>query len=123
MNFEWPIENTYASPGKYKKFASKYPREYASLFANLDKILGLLREGHKMGGFQVAFFRSEGEGVFRIGQTGVRSAKESRLYVYPDEQSQTMYVLTIGIKEQQAKDIAEAKAIKNKIILQTARVS
>ena len=76
-----------------------------------------------MGGFQVAFFRSEGEGVFRIGQTGVRSAKESRLYVYPDEQSQTMYVLTIGIKEQQAKDIAEAKAIKNKIILQTARVS
>jgi hypothetical protein len=111
MNLEWPIENGYASAGKFKKFASQYPREYASLFANLDKVLGILREGGKMGSFQIRFFRSEGTGVFRIGQSGVPSAKESRLYVYPDEQNHIMYVLTIGTKERQSEDIAEAKAI------------
>jgi hypothetical protein len=105
---EWRIDIAHASPGKFKKFAGKYGREYASLFANLDKIMGLLAGGQKLGSFQVGFFRSEREGVYRIGQTGVRSAKESRLYVYPDEQKRIMYVLNIGTKEGQAEDINEA---------------
>ncbi len=115
MNPEWPIENAYANSGKFKKFAARYPREFASLFANLDKVLGILREGRKVGSFQIGFFRSEGEGVFRIGQSGVPSAKESRLYVYPHEQIHTMYILTIGTKDGQSADIYEAKTLANKI--------
>jgi hypothetical protein len=108
---EWHIDTAHASQGKFKKFASKYRREFASLFANLDKILALLKAGQKLGSFQVGFFRSEGQGVYRIGQTGVPSAKESRLYVFPHEESRTMYVLTIGTKEGQADDINEAHRI------------
>jgi putative component of toxin-antitoxin plasmid stabilization module len=115
MNNEWPIENDYAILGKFKRFAKDYARENESLFANLDKVLRILRQGHKMGSFQIGFFRSEGDGVFRIGQTGVESAKESRLYVYPDIQNQVMYILTIGIKDRQSEDINEAKAIVNQI--------
>jgi len=105
---DWQINTAHASPGRFKKFAGKHAREYASLFANLDKIMGLLAAGQKPGSFQVGFFRSEREGVYRIGQTGVPSAKESRLYVYPDEQNRIMYVLNIGTKEGQAEDINEA---------------
>jgi hypothetical protein len=85
------------------------------LFANLDRVLGILREGRKIGSFQIGFFRPEGEGVFRIGQTGVPSAKESRLYVYPNEQNHTRYVLSIGIKDGQSRDIGEAKTIVREI--------
>jgi len=119
MNNEWPIDNGYASPGKFKKFAEDHPREYESLFANLDKVLGILREGSKMGSFQIGFFRSEGEGVFRIGQTGVESAKESRLYIYPDQKNQIMYILGIGTKDHQSEDINGAKATANEIKKQT----
>lgn len=105
---EWQIDTSLASAGKFKKFAGKYRREYTSMFANLDKILSLLKEGRKLGSFQVGFFRPEGEGVYRIGQTGVASAKESRLYVFPDEVKRIMYVLGIGTKERQSEDINEA---------------
>jgi hypothetical protein len=104
----WRIDIADASAGKFKKFAGKHGREYPSLFANLDKIMALLAGGQKLGSFQVGFFRPEREGVYRIGQTGVPSAKESRLYVYPDEQKRVMYVLNIGTKEGQAGDINEA---------------
>lgn len=108
---EWHVDVSHASKGEFKRFAKKRQREYDSLFANLDKIMVLLRCGNKIGGFQVGFLRSEAEGVFRIGQTGVANAKESRLYVYPDEQSCSMYVLHIGTKETQHDDINASKAI------------
>jgi putative component of toxin-antitoxin plasmid stabilization module len=72
-----------------------------------------------MGSFQIGFFRSEGEGVFRIGQTGVESAKESRLYIYPDQKNQIMYILGIGTKDHQSEDINGAKATANEIKKQT----
>ena len=115
MPLEWQIENAYASPGKFKKFSGRHPNEFDSLFANLEKIMRLLRSGNKIGGFRTNFFRSEGEDVYRIGQTGVPSAKESRLYVLPIEQNRTMYVLTVGDKDTQEKDIWEAKHIAKSI--------
>ena len=111
MEHEWQIENAYASPGKFRRFAGKHPCEFDSLFANLEKIMRLLRTGNKVGSFRINFFRSEGEDVYRIGQTGVAGAKESRLYVLPIEQNRTMYVLTVGDKDSQERDVWEAKSI------------
>jgi len=115
METEWQIDNAYASPGKFKKFSGKHSAEFDSLFANLDKIMRLMRAGNKIGGFSVGFFKSEGEGVYRIGQTGVPNAKESRLYVYPDEQNKLIYVLTVGDKDSQQNDINESKELVRKI--------
>ena len=112
---EWQIENSHAVGSKFKKFAAKHPAEFDSLFANLEKIMRLLRTGNKIGGFRVNFFRSEGEGVYRIGQSGVSHAKESRLYVYPDEQARLVYFLTVGDKDSQGTDINEAKEIARSI--------
>lgn len=115
METEWQIETAHASPGKFKKFAGKHQREYESVFANLEKVMGVLRNGCKIGTFKFGFFRSEGAGVYRIGQSGIHSAKESRLYVFPDEQNRVMYVLNIGDKDSQDADINEAKQLAEKI--------
>ncbi len=109
MDVEWQIDTNYANPGKFKKFSGAHCREFASLNANLDKIMRILKGGQKVGGFRVNFFRSEGGDVYRIGQIGVPSAKESRLYVHPDEQNRVMYVLNIGDKDTQPRDVNESK--------------
>src|SRR5438552_915490 len=99
MEAEWQIDTSYANAGKFKKFSGKHCREFASLNANLEKVMRILKGGQKVGGFRVNFFRSEGGDVYRVGQTGVPSAKESRLYVHPDERNRVMYVLHIGDKD------------------------
>jgi hypothetical protein len=115
MKAAWSIENKYALRKKFEAFAEARPREFASLFANLDRVLRHLNGGAKVGGFQMGYFRSEGEGVFRIGQTAVQHAKESRLYIFPNQSNQTIYILTVGTKDRQADDISEAKTIADQI--------
>jgi hypothetical protein len=111
----WVVRTDYASKAKFERFFRSYSREYASVFANLDKIQQLLNSGNKIGGFHVGFFRPESDGVHRIGQTGVESAKETRLYIYPDDKNRVIHVLGIGTKDGQQDDINEAKQIVGKI--------
>jgi hypothetical protein len=106
---EWQIDNARANRKRFEKYSKNHPREYDSLFANLEKVMRLLRTGHKIGSFQIGFFRSESDGLFRIGQTGVPGAKESRLYVYPEQEKHLMHVLNIGDKDSQSADINAAK--------------
>jgi putative component of toxin-antitoxin plasmid stabilization module len=80
----------------------------------LDRVLKVL-ESSKFGTFQIGFLEPEGAGVYRIAQSGVPSAKESRLYVYFDTGSCVVFVLGIGTKETQDADIREAKALVKKI--------
>jgi hypothetical protein len=115
MKPQWSIENKYAVTKKFETFAQARPREFASLFANLDRIVRHLNGGAKVGGFQMGYFRSEGEGVYRIGQTAVQHAKESRLYIFPNQSNQTIYILTVGTKDRQPDDINEAKAMADQI--------
>ncbi|EIP99437.1 hypothetical protein OpiT1DRAFT_03954 [Opitutaceae bacterium TAV1] len=105
----WSLDIGHASKSQFAKFQKNHPKEFTSLFANLEKIMGLLRAGNKVGGFHVRFFRSEGGEVYRIGQTGVPGALESRLYVYPDTELKIMHVLEIGGKTGQQADIRSAR--------------
>jgi hypothetical protein len=63
----------------------------------------------------LSFFRSEREGLYRIGQTNVPGAKESRQYIYPDDENKVIYLLDIGTKETQRSDIASARKTIRKI--------
>lgn len=111
----WQTNTGSAISGKFERFAKKHRTEFNSLFANLNKVIAILNAGNRLGAFKVGFFRSEGEGVYRIGQTGVRSAKESRIYVFPDETNWVMYILTIGDKDSQSGDINDAKRIARRL--------
>ena len=61
------------------------------------------------------FLHSEGAGVVAIDPTGVSGTnkKTLRLYVYPDEETCTLYVLLLGDKSTQNTDV--------RLCLQTAR--
>lgn len=103
----------------FKKFEKQYPREWCSMFANLSKLLTYIKAGLSVNQLasQISFFRSEGKGLYRVGQSGgIESAKESRLYVAFDESRHVVHVLRVGTKETQTRDINEAKKMMKKLI-------
>lgn len=92
-----------------KKLGRSYPAEVESCMANLVRVLSMLDGGVPLGTFRFSFLRPEGGGIYRIGQTGVDAAREMRLYVAFDESTRTAYLLGIGTKNTQQRDIAAAR--------------
>jgi len=111
MHKEWKISTEFVTASRFKKFASKHPREFASCGANLERLLADLQSGISLSVLaqNLSFFRSEREGLYRIRQTKVPGAKESRLYLYPDDAGKVIYLIDIGTKETQRSDIASAR--------------
>lgn len=108
---EWRVSTAFATGNRFRKFAENYPRESESCAANLQRLVDHLNSGIQLTVLaqNLSFFRSEREGLFRIGQSGVKSAKESRLYIYPCEESWMIFILDFGTKETQRADIALAR--------------
>lgn len=69
----------------------------------------------KPGAFHLGFFRPEGGNVWRIGQSGIKYACETRLYVYLYVREFTVYVLTIGDKSQQRLDVQRCRVLAKEI--------
>jgi len=112
---KWELELAYAIKSAFKRYAKKHRAEYASCFENLDRVHEILCNGHSWGSFQVGFLRTEGDGLFRVGQTGVAHARETRLYIHVDEAARRIHVLTIGDKDSQQDDIRDARKIVGEI--------
>lgn len=109
MQYLWVVHADLAERNRLKDFNKRHPREYAACFVNLEHVVELLNRFGNVGAFQVGYFRSEGGNVYRVGQTGVKHAVETRLYVYVYTKESRLYLLTIGDKSQQAEDIKRCK--------------
>lgn len=90
---------------QFKQMSKRHPAEFAACWDNLKRVVGELDAGKRVGGFSFNFFRSEGQGVYRIGPTRVKSPCELRLYIYPDAPSKTIHILCLGDKSTQPDDI------------------
>jgi len=112
---KWKMCDDYAIRSSFKRCRKKHPREYESCFENLDRVLEYLDNGFKWLSFQFNYLRSEGGDVFRIGQTGVPHAQETRLYIYCVETETTIYLLNMGDKDSQQEDIKNAKGLVERI--------
>jgi len=113
---EWSLDVSLASKSAFSRFQKNHQEEYASCFSNLEKIKRLLNQGKKLAEIEhhPSFFRHETNGIFRIGQSGLKGAKKSRLYIYPCFRENVIYILGIGTKETQRSDLIRAKkAIKD----------
>lgn len=116
MQNKWEVDFSLASGSSLRRFQKNHAHEYASCLRNLDRVIMLLDDGNSLRSLNrnPSFFRSEKRGVYRIGQTGLVGAKETRLYVYAAEREKVVYVLGMGTKESQTTDINDAhKAVKN----------
>lgn len=111
----WEVIQDLAERGRFKDYNKKHPQEFAACIDNLGQVVELLGRFGGVKGFQVGFFRSEKQGVYRIGQTAVKHAKETRLYIYLDEVGRRIYLLTIGDKDSQVDDIRRCQEIARSI--------
>ena len=112
----WQVKRDYAEEKKFKKYAKKHIEEVVSCTANLQKLEVFLNNG---GTLQQAlgfgYFGTEGEDIYRIGQTGIENAKETRLYIYARITGPDIQVITIGDKSTQQADIRRCKLLVRKL--------
>ena len=110
------IDNSLEEKGCVKRYEKKHREECASCLENLLEVKEYLNAGMRLQ--QVlrccSYLRSEGADIYRIGQTGIVGAKETRLYVYVRIVNGKIYKLTFGDKDSQQRDINRCKQIVRK---------
>ena len=107
----WVVRSDYADKNRFKKYAKKHHAEVVSCFANLERLRNFLNNGGTLQqAMTFGYFGREGCDVYRIGQTGLKSAKETRLYIYAKIIGPEIQVLTIGDKDTQKEDVNNCKA-------------
>ena len=100
---------------RIERFKKKWPHELENVFLNLAKLkqafdLGAKSEQVKQ---QYSFVHGNYElGILSIDQRGKNKGakpKPFRLYVYPDETTKTLHVITLGDKDSQPDDVKASK--------------
>ena len=73
---------------------------------NLDTYFGALNQGAVLEQIHYGFVHSEPKGVKAIDQKGAGAGvKQTRLYIFPDTDTQIVHLITVGDKSSQKKDI------------------
>jgi hypothetical protein len=106
----WSLNPQHDYASRLKKWQKKYRRELNTVHNHLDTFLKALQEGQNPKGTKFSFIHPEPEGVLAIDQRGAGPhTRETRLYVYPDEVAECLFVITIGDKDSQERDLATCR--------------
>ena len=113
----WTASHEHADKNTVKKYARKHKREYLACLKNLEDLIIFLNSGFSLQQAEsgLGFFSTEGGDIYRIAQTGVPHAKETRLYVYAVVHGEIVHVLTIGDKDTQKRDLLRCREIARNI--------
>lgn len=88
-----------------REFNKKWPEEMVAIATNLATLFHSLNLGAKPEQLKsLGFVRSEPLGILAISERGVSKGttpKALRLYVYPDEKTETAHLMLIGEKQPQ----------------------
>ncbi len=108
----WTIVGTEAYERRAKWYSKKRRAESIAVLADLDVLVGSLRSGKPPKPFVHGFLHAEPAGIIAIDQTGAgRKLAATRLYLYPDLPTDTLYLLTTGDKPSQSGDIQDCKRL------------
>ena len=113
----WVLGRGWVNESAVRKYRRRHEAEVTSCLLNLDKLMAALAPGVpwlKAAREFPGFLKHEEGGIYRIKQTAVVASRETRLYLYVDEQSRMVFPLTIaekGQKKQQQKDLAKMRRI------------
>ena len=90
-----------------KRYDKKRPAELAAVFRNLDRLREQLNGIPHCRAAQAGFLHHEPEGIWAIDQKGPSRTKlqETRLYVFPEEETKALHIITVGNKNSQAADL------------------
>lgn len=106
----WKLLPTPDIEKRRKAYQKKHSRELINVFDNLDTFFKCLEAGADSGKIHRGFIHSEPAGVLAIDQKGKgKHLKEFRLYIYPDDETETLHLITLGDKNSQSDDIQQCK--------------
>jgi len=90
-----------------KRYDKKRPAELAAVLRNLARLLEQLNALPHCRAAQAGFLHHEPAGILALDQKGPSRTKlqETRLYVFPEEDNQTLHIITVGNKNSQAADL------------------
>ena len=96
----WILEQYPGYERRSRRLEKKHRRELEAVLDNLDTYLVFLNQGTKpMQLVKESFVRNEPMGIHAIDQSPLgKGYKELRLYVYPDTDTSTLHVITVGDK-------------------------
>jgi len=90
----WKINWTLITKSQAKRVKKKHTAEFESCVAQIATAQKYLNMGLKIGGkLKFGTLRPESGGVYRVGQSGIPSPKETRIYLYFDEDSKIFMLL------------------------------
>lgn len=104
----WQVETTDRFEHEEGYYQKKRPEELAACYNNLDRYLTQLNCSPNAKTVAGGYLHPEGNNVLAIDQRGTKGAdklEETRLYTYADEKNKVVYLITIGNKKEQDKDI------------------
>ena len=112
----WNLELTGLYTRKFKKFHKKHSREAIAVLNNLDTYHKTLNRGINPLQIKAGWIHPETQGAVAIDQKGGgKDLLQTRLYIYPDVESGTVYLITIGDKNSQKADIADCRKFINQL--------
>lgn len=102
----WSAEPTSQWLKDLKFWEKKHLRETAAMLNNLERYLSLLKCSPNSRSVAAGYLHPEGAGVVAIDQKGGGpSLQESRMYTYSDDRAKVVYLITIGNKKTQPRDV------------------
>jgi hypothetical protein len=104
----WRLNYTDKYERDFKQYEKKHPDELIAVINNLDFYFSTLGEVENPGLIKSGFIHPESHGIIAIDQRGGKrkvKLQQTRLYVYPSIQDKTLYLLAIGDKNSQKRDI------------------
>ena len=93
-----------------RRYDKKRPDELAAVLRNLDRLRELLDGLPHCRAAQSGFLHHEPAGLWAIDQKGPSRTKlqETRLYVFPVDETRALHIITLGNKNSQAADLLVA---------------
>lgn len=120
----WTLEYQGTLEKELKPFAKKHQQAISNVLKNLQVFQAALNEGAQPGGIRRAFVHPEPGGVIALDQKGKgKGLKQFRLYVYPDTEYNTLYVLRFGDKQSQQADLADCAVWLNEHLTEKVNAS
>jgi hypothetical protein len=106
----WVVESTEDFERQLNRYNKKHRQVLMAVLDNLDTYFETLKSGVKAQNVVFGFVHPEPNGVRAIDQRGGRGRlPETRLYVYPDEETKVLHLITLGDKRSQHDDIQACK--------------
>jgi len=110
----WNIYRTQNFDRDFKVYEKKHPYELVAVLRNLDTYFSALKKlGHPMQ-IKASFIHNEPDGIKALDQRGGKQKvklQQTRLYIYPSVKGSRLYLLAIGDKRSQRRDIQNCRQI------------